>query len=236
LIGILGGMGPEATNDLYKKIIKNTDAKKDQDHIHVFIDSNTSIPDRSAYINGNGEDPRPEMIKSLLRLEVAGAKYVAIPCNTAHYFYDDLKKCTNINIINMIAETAKTIRSEYPDCFKLLLLATTGTYNSGIYKKVFEVHGLEIIEPSNLDKEIVMKWIYDYKSGKSSVKKEEFEKLIEVYSYEKTEMSVSSGPLQMPVILGCTEIPLIAELINAKGNFVDPTMILAKKCVELGKQ
>lgn len=229
MIGILGGMGPEATLDLFKKIIKLTDAKRDQDHIHVFIDNNTSIPDRSAYINGNGEDPRPELIKSLLKLEVAGAEHIAIPCNTLHYFYDDLKKCTKINIINMIAETAKTLINETPDSMEFLLLATTGTYNSKVYNKIFEEYGLKIIEPDTLDKEKVMKWIYDLKAGKSSVTKEEFEELINKYSSEKSEMGF------IPVILGCTELPLITKLIGASGNLVDPTMILAKKCVELEK-
>lgn len=106
ILGILGGMGPAATCNLFKKIVKSTNVIKDQDHIHIIIDNNTQIPDRTNYICSSGMDPRPEMIRSIIKLETMGASYIAIPCNTAHYFYEDLVKFTRSRILNMIYETA----------------------------------------------------------------------------------------------------------------------------------
>ncbi len=92
IIGILGGMGPAATLALYERIIALTPAQCDQDHLRVIIDSNPKIPDRTAAILGNGESPLPAMAESAKTLERAGADFIVIPCNTAHYWLDELQK------------------------------------------------------------------------------------------------------------------------------------------------
>src|SRR5699024_10166329 len=109
-LGILGGMGPLATVKLFEKIVSLTHANKDQEHIHTIIDSNINIPHRSRYILGNGDDPLNELIKSAKRLENAGADFLVMPCNTAHYFYDKIVAVMNIPFLNMIEETAKYIK------------------------------------------------------------------------------------------------------------------------------
>ncbi|HWQ30394.1 MAG TPA: amino acid racemase [Negativicutes bacterium] len=223
VIGILGGMGPEATNNFYRKIIQFTDASKDQEHIHVIMDSNTEIPDRSQFICGGGEDPRIEMVRSLVKLEMMGAEYIAIPCNTAHYFYDDIKKYTKINILNMIHETAVFARTAQPEAKEYLLLATEGTYMSGIYKKKFNEFGLKIIEPDSTDKKTVMNWIYEVKSGTFRVKPVDFLSLVN--KYRKDELT--------PIILGCTELPILTEKLGLSEEYVDPVTILAKRCAGL---
>ncbi len=89
-IGILGGMGPQATVSLFQKIIDRKQALCDQEHIPLLIDNNTAIPDRTDYILGKGINPRPEIIRSAVRLENAGADLLIMPCNTAHVFYLDV--------------------------------------------------------------------------------------------------------------------------------------------------
>ncbi|GAH53208.1 unnamed protein product, partial [marine sediment metagenome] len=106
IIGILGGMGPEATVDLFHKIIKFTPAKKDQDHFRIIIDNNPKIPDRTAAILGKGEDPLPALQETARNLEKAGVDFIIIPCNTAHYFLPQIQKSVNIPVLNMIEETA----------------------------------------------------------------------------------------------------------------------------------
>ena len=91
IIGIIGGMGPAATIDLYKKIVENTPAEKDQEHIHVIIDSYPQIEDRTEYILYGGKNPAPRLIESAKRLESAGADALIMPCNTAHYFAKDIE-------------------------------------------------------------------------------------------------------------------------------------------------
>lgn len=87
-IGILGGMGPLATCDLFSKIIQITDASCDQEHVRICIVNNTEISDRTNAIIRHGKDPVPEMVKSAVRLQSFGADVLIMPCNTAHYFYD----------------------------------------------------------------------------------------------------------------------------------------------------
>ena len=113
-IGILGGMGPLATADLFRKITLLTDAARDNDHIRVYIDSNARIPDRTAAILSGGKDPVPEMASALRSLEACGASCVIMPCNTAHYFLPRLQAMTKLPFISMLEATAKTCAAQYP--------------------------------------------------------------------------------------------------------------------------
>ncbi len=220
----MGGMGPAATCDLFKKIIDLTPANKDQEHLHIVIDSNVEIPDRTAYISGLGENPLPQMLKSIKRLEIMGADYIAIPCNTAHYFYNDIIKYTKTNILNMIYETAAYVK-ENSQHKEYLLLATKGTYKTGLYKNMFKEFNLNIIEPNDDDQEIIMDWIYNVKSSKFDVDSIDVQNLINRYI----------GNKDIPIILGCTELPILAEKIGTPEKYIDPVSILAKRCVEIGK-
>ena len=101
-IGILGGMGPMATADLFQKIVALTGANGDNEHIRVYIDSNASIPDRTAAILDGGEDPLPAMTDSLRKLEACGADCIIMPCNTAHYFLPRLVEISERPFVSMI--------------------------------------------------------------------------------------------------------------------------------------
>lgn len=227
ILGIMGGMGPLATCDLFKKIIELTEADIDKEHLHIIIDNNTQIPDRTAHIMGYGEDPREEMISSAKRLELAGADYMVIACNTAHYYYDDIVKHTKIKTIHMIEETANYLNRTYPGSKEYLLLSTKGTYKSEIYRRVFEKLGLKILEPNEKDKDTIMEWIYKIKSSNFDINPEEYKSLL--LKYPKNIVS--------PVILGCTELSLLANIINLREEeYVDPTLILARYCVELAEK
>ena len=220
----MGGMGPASTCYLFNKIISLTPATKDQEHLHIIIDNNVEIPDRTAYILGLGESPIREMIKSILKLEIMGVDYIAIPCNTAHYFYDEITKYTKVKVLNMIYETAKYLKKNYGHK-KYLLLATEGTYKSEIYKSIFQEFDLDIIYPNDIHKKTLMDWIYDVKSSKFKVEPMEVQSLMDKYIEGRN----------IPVILGCTELPLLAEKIGTPREYIDPIVILAQRCVEIGK-
>lgn len=147
IVGIIGGMGPKATVDLYNKIVDYTDASSDQDHLHVVIDGNAKIPDRTSYILGNGKSPLDELVKTGERLKNAGADFLIMPCNTAHYFYDELYEKLNMPFINMIEEVGKYIVTKHGK-IKVGLLATLGTYQGKIYERYCKELGLDIIIPS----------------------------------------------------------------------------------------
>lgn len=218
-LGILGGMGPLATANLFKMIVLLTDANSDQEHIHIIIDNNTSIPDRTAYIVGEGEDPRKYLIESAKELEKMGAEFLIMPCNTAHYFYEDIIKEINIPFLNMIEETVKFILDTHPDINKIGLLATYGTCSTGIYDKYFRGHEIEVVKPTKDMQAKIMEFIYDIKSGigKKKITFDGFYKAIEEMKQQGVEL----------FILGCTELSSVYKIYEMRGHYVDPLKVIA---------
>jgi len=226
VIGILGGMGPEATMDLFYKIIKSTPAEKDQDHLRIIIDNNPKIPDRTAAILGKGKDPLPALQETARNLEKAGADFIIIPCNTAHYFLPSIQESVKIPILNMIEGTAKETQKRIPQIQKVGLLASIGVYETKIYHQHFKKFNIEIISPEEKDKEEVMKVIYLVKAGDlSNEVKGNIIKIAQKLIDKEAEA----------IIAGCTEIPLILEEGDVSVPIIDPTQILAKAAVQKAK-
>ncbi len=219
-IGILGGMGPMATVDLFKKIVYYTAASKDCEHIHVCIDSNTDIPDRTDAILHGGKDPVPEMVSSAIRLECMGADFLLIPCNTAHYFYDKICAMVHIPVLNMIEETAKEVQRQNIGCVGLL--ATDGTIETGVYDRVLESYGIRVLHPSILGQRNVMDLIYKgVKAGNKD---------IELGGFYGTIDELKQNGAQT-LILGCTELPIAFEMYQIQQKNIDPTTVLARCAV-----
>jgi len=223
IIGILGGMGPEATIDLFYKIIKFTPAEKDQEHLRIIIDNNPKIPDRTAAILGKGEDPLPALQETAQNLEKAGADFIVIPCNTAHYFLSSIQESVNIPVLNMIEETAKETKKRIPQIKKVGLLASIGVYKSEIYHQHFKKFNIEVISPQEKDKEEVMKVIYTIKAGDLS-------KRVKKNILKITQKLIDKGA--EAIIAGCTEIPLILKEGDVSVPLIDPTQILARIAVQ----
>ncbi|MGI6698097.1 MAG: aspartate/glutamate racemase family protein [Clostridia bacterium] len=154
-IGVIGGMGPQATVDFFQKILDNTRVERDQDHIHVIIDNNPQIPDRTAFLLGKGESPLKSLVNSAVKLQLMGADLLAMPCNTAHYFYDEIVKFVDIPFINMIDEVAAGIRAKNLGVNRVGLLATKGVYSMGIYSRYLQKYGIEAVIPPEEGIEIV---------------------------------------------------------------------------------
>lgn len=215
-IGIIGGMGPAATVDLFNLIVENTDASCDQEHIHILIDCNPTIPDRtSAIINGT-ESPLKELCLSAERLAEAGADFLIIPCNTSHYFIDQIGEKVSIPIIDMIKETALYARSTgYQEA---IILCTEGTRKTGVYTQRFEQQGVKAIYPDRELQEEVNRIIYDgIKSGAIDYDVTKFNALLK-------ELTNRTGAI---AVLGCTELPIAQMKYNMQGNFINPTFVLA---------
>lgn len=221
-IGIIGGMGPLATCDLFRKIIEITDACKDQDHVRVCIDSNTEIPDRTAAILHGGADPVPELIKSALRLQGMGADVLIMPCNTAHYFYHQVSRFAEVPYLNMLEETADAIQKK--GIHKVGLLATDGTIQSGVYKAVFDKAGIEMVTPDDKGQACVMSLIYDgVKAGNYSIDTSGFLAAVEDLQCRGAEV----------MVLGCTELPCAMDLFRFDFPAIDPTLVLASRALQL---
>lgn len=220
IIGILGGMGPAATADLFNKIIISTKAACDQEHLHVIIDSNTDIPDRTAALLNGGEDPTEHLVLSARRLQSAGAELIAMPCNTAHGFYDAVCAAVDIPVLHMIKLTAQELRREGVKCAGLL--ATDGTVRTGIYDKCFEGSGIELLTPSQDAQSAVMELIYKgVKAGRRD---------FDTSRFEKAARELSERGAQT-LILGCTELPPAFGIYGLHYPHIDPTLVLARAAV-----
>ena len=222
VIGILGGMGPEATVDLFRRIIQATPAEKDQDHIRVIIDSNAKIPDRTAAIIGEGISPLPEIVKTAKNLERAGADFIVIPCNTAHYYFEELKKSVGIPILNMVDLTAQTIRKRFPNVKKAGVIGTTGTVMAGIYNRALEKNGVKVIYPPQGLQDEVMKAIY------SNIKAGRILKGKEIIADVATHLIKEGAEI---IICGCTEVSLVLKSEDISVPVVDPLQVIAETAV-----
>ncbi|HIQ73206.1 MAG TPA: amino acid racemase [Candidatus Blautia intestinigallinarum] len=220
-IGILGGMGPLATCDLFSKITQITDASCDQEHVRICIDSNTEISDRTNAIIHHGKDPVPEMVKSAVRLQGLGADVLIMPCNTAHYFYDRILPFVDIPFLSMIDETAKVISDR--GLRKIGLLATDGTLQTAVYEKAFKKRGISIVVPPPENQVHIMDLIYNgVKAGNKEIDTKPTKKTIEDLFRKGAQT----------LVLGCTELPVAFDLYGFDYPKTDPTLILASRAVQ----
>ncbi len=223
ILGIVGGMGPEATADLYREILRLTPASRDQDHIPVLIYSNPQIPERTSAILEGGEDPLPYLVETAQTLERAGAGALVMPCNTAHYFLAPLQEKTGIPILNMLEETAAAFRKGFPGGTKVGLLAATGTVRSGIYAAVFGRGGIEVLVPDDAEQKTVHAGIHRIKAAAHDD--------ATARAFEAAGAGLVAAGAQA-VILGCTEIPLAFDAGRAGYPVLNPTRILAQAAVD----
>ena len=222
VIGILGGMGPEATAELFFRIIRATPAKRDQDHLRIVIDNNPEIPDRTEAILRGGPSPLPELIKTGLNLEKAGADFIIIPCNTAHYYLDEMAKSLRIPILNMIKLTAEKIHGEHPEIKRVGLIATEGTVKSGIYGRSLSSLEIDVLAPSDkLQTDVTMAIYWHIKSG-------DLEKGRKIIHSVGRRLDAEGAEA---VICGCTEVSLVLKDGDLPIPVVDPLQILAKAAV-----
>jgi aspartate racemase len=222
-IGILGGMGPAATADFYQKLVALTPAKGDQDHPKAVIFSNPQVPDRTAAIFGRGPDPTPVLIAGAELLVRAGADFIAIPCVTAHHFYDALQAATPVPVLHIVVETADALAVEQPALRCVGLLATSGTLSVRLFQSCFEPRRIGVITPDpEVQEAAVMPAIYGVKTGEPLVTPRRRIR-------EAAEHLCARGA--QAIIAGCTEVPLILAAAELSVPLIDPTWLLARAAV-----
>ncbi len=219
-LGILGGLGPMATVYFYDMLVRHTKATCDQDHLDVIISSRASTPDRTSYILGQStENPFDIMARDAQRLVTFGADVLAIPCNTAHYFYDRLNETISVPILNMVEETV--LEAKARGCCRVGILATSGTVQAGTYSRMCERHGLEFVCPNEARQQDLMNVIYgDIKQGK----RPDMARFFAVADSLKRQ-----GCTRM--ILGCTELSIIKKDEQLDAFYIDSMSVLAKNAI-----
>lgn len=217
-LGVIGGMGPLATVSFYERVVLNTAAKCDNEHIDMVVLSHASMPDRTKCIIENKGGEFLEVIKKDFKiLEDIGVEAVAIPCNTSHYFFNEFKKFTGLRIINMIEETILEVKKRGIE--KVAVFGTLGTLNSKVYEKYANQHGILVKEVSSEDKQVVMDIIYDIKETNAL----DGRRFVDILSRYCDDETVG--------IIACTELSLLD--IPEDINTIDALNVLVKRSIEL---
>jgi len=225
IVGILGGMGPQATVDLMQRIIRLTKVLDDIDHIRCIVDNNPKIPSRiKAIIEKDGEDPGPCMADMAKRLETWGADFLAIACNTAHYYYEVISRAVDIPVINMIDSVLDHIKQNYPDCSKVGILASPAIRITKLYEKKFNLFDIKIIYPDHKYQEMLFNVIRHVKAGNtgSSVLK----------AYTDVCHHLKNKDI-FYTIIACTELSVLNTKVSLKT--IDAAQILAQKIIDIAK-
>ena len=224
-IGILGGMGPEATAYFYELIVNQTKAATDQDHIKAIIYSNPEIPPRTDAILGNGPNPTPLLVEGFQRLKDAGADFVVMPCVTAYFFYPEVKDQVDIPFVSLLDESVKWAKEEVPGLRKTGLVASSGTLESRLFHDVFGKAGIEVIHPEEEEQNGVMDAIFGPKGIKAGITSGfPKETLVNI-----AKMLVAQGA--DAIIAGCTEVPLVLKDMDIPVPLIDPLRIAARACI-----
>ena len=215
-LGILGGLGPASGVYFAQMLVEHTRATCDQEHLNFLLSSRANTPDRTEYILGRSQrDPSPTMIEEVQRLVAAGADAIAIPCNTAHYFYDRIAEVSPVPILNIIDETVAFCQST--GAKTLGVLATKGTISSGAYAKVCEAAGTHCLTPTKDQQASISHLIYDeIKCGREP-------NLVPLVAI--AEELVALGAQR--IVLGCTELSLIKKQLPSHLPLVDSLEVLA---------
>lgn len=236
VIGVVSGVGPLAGLDLQQKIVGQTIAGRDQDHLTVLSVSRPStIPDRTEYLLGQvAENPATALAAQVQLLAQMGAQVIGIPCNTAHappiwdVLLAELAGCP-VQLLHMIAETGRFLHEHYPDVQRVGILATTGTYRAEVYPQVLAGLGFTAVAPTLLMQEsLIHPAIYHPQHGIKSCGR--------VTERARQDLLAGVAALQtqgaQAIVLGCTEIPLaLTERQMGDTLLIDPTLILARALV-----
>jgi aspartate racemase len=159
-IGIIGGMGPAATVDFFRRVVEATAVESEQDHIHLIIDNDPSIPDRSLALVGSGASPVPHLVAAARRLETAGVDLLVMPCNTAHAFFEEIQAAVQVPLVSWIDEVANALLRLVPRRTRVGILATTGTIAADLYQEALRSRGLTPVIPSLDEQATLMESIY----------------------------------------------------------------------------
>jgi aspartate racemase len=224
-VGVLGGMGPEASAYFYGLLIKRTRAARDQEHIPTIIWSDPRVPDRTAAILGKGPSPLPLLLAGAKRLQRAGADFLVIPCLTAHYFLDELRRASPLPIISLLEETARFIRRSYPRLGCAGLLASSGTARTGLFQRALAGAGVEVLVPAEPEQKKVMEAIY----GRGGIKAGTAAGRPRMLLRGVASRLIRRGA--RAIIAGCTEIPLALGATDLPVPFLDPMDIAARRCI-----
>lgn len=224
-IGIMGGMGPEATLHMYDLILTHTDAGTDQDHIHVIINSYPQVPPRTDAILGTGPSPTPFLVKGVEALLSAGADFVVMPCVTAHYFIPEVREEITFDFVSLLDEAGKWA-AKVPGIRTAGLIASAGAIEARLFHEAFAAQGIGILTPEAQDLSRSMEAVFGPGGIKAGHTTGEPRDKILSAAHALIERGAEA------VIAGCTEIPLVLGAEDISVPLIEPMTIAAGVCIQ----
>lgn len=225
-IGVLGGLGPEATLDFFAKLLQRTNASTDQDHLRVIIDNNPKVPNRNLAMAGEGPSPGPALAAMASGLENAGADFLVMACHSAHAFEEEIRAAITIPFISMIDETCDHVLARHPNVSNVGLLAADACRRAKLYETALGMRGYNALGLDALEQRQFMSLLYDIKRGDRSER-----------------LTCSMGALGERLVLrgaeviiaACTEVPLVIGESDLTCALIDATDVLANCCVRFAR-
>jgi aspartate racemase len=225
-VGVLGGMGPAATLDLMTKVMLAAGATCDQDHVRLIVDSNPQVPDRNAALAGKGADPGPVLAQMAQGLQAAGAKGLAIACNSAHAFADQVRDAVSIPLLDMVEAAVAEVRALHPSARRPGLLAADAALNARLYQRAFLEKELAPVTLDADGRAAFMRLLYRIKAG-------------EMDATTRAEMATLAMELKSSgadvLVAACTEVPLVLAAHETGLPMVDPAAVLARRIVAFAR-
>ena len=222
LVGVIGGMGPDATVDFMARVLALTPAKVDQDHVRMLVDQNPKIPNRQRAILEGAESPGPTLAAIASRLEACDCDFLVMPCNTAHVFADDIRRAVSIPLVSIIDATM--LRAESSGASRVGLLASRGCRESRVYQSAIEAAGLVTISQTESELEELTELIATIKSGDHGD---------DVAQRMRTLARSLEAQGAEAIIIACTEIPIVLDRADVEVPLLSSTDILAAETVLL---
>ena len=224
-VGVIGGLGPEATLDFFAKVLAKTHAATDQEHLHLIINNRPDVPNRNEAVAGTGPSPGPALAENARSLKAAGADFLVMVCNAAHAFQKDITSTVDLPFVSIIEETVQATLEQVPGVKKVGVLGSSGCLDARLYQDAFAERGVTTFVPEGENRDSFMNLLYRIKGGdKGNEVKAEMLKLAHALIEESAEA----------VIAGCTEVPLVlfatdlaVPLINSTDVLVDSTIAYA---------
>lgn len=220
-LGIIGGMGSEATVEIYKRIVERTVHSCDQDHMKICILNNSIIPDRTKCIIEGAESPLPHLNKCIKELEMMNVEYFIVACNTAHYFAPFFEM-NSIKFINMIEESLNFIKENYKNK-KVCVLGTKGTLETRVYHNNEQAKAIEFVYANDIEQDIIMSVITDTKADEDRI--ELTNRLLSVVR------GIKEREEECVFLIACTELSLYKKVISEYALVIDAMDCLVESAI-----
>lgn len=218
VVGVLGGMGPEATVDFMAKVIARTPIEKEQDHLRLLVDQNPGVPSRQQALLGGGGDPGAVLAAMAAGLEAAGADFLVMPCNTAHAYAAEIRAAVGIPLVSIIDVVVDACR----DFRTVALLSTKGCLESNLYQRAFAAKEIGVVLPDADEADEIMRLVDLVKKGDRGTAVSAAMRAVAVAMVER-----GAGA----VVLACTEIPLVLDGSMLEQPVIASTDVLAEATV-----